>query len=76
MALQAIINKENVYKIILEEYPEGVYVLVYACAGDDDQSPSQDHLQDNWDMAKRSARERYGVLDDQWEEIPDTFFNG
>ena len=76
MALQAITNRHGVYRIVLEESPEGVYVLVYESADSDDQSPCQDHLQDNWDIAKRQAREDFGVLDDQWKEIPDTHFNG
>ena len=29
MALEAIINQKDAYRIVLEEYPEGVYVLVY-----------------------------------------------
>jgi len=76
MALEAIINQKDAYRIVLEEYPEGVYVLVYDSPEAAVDGPCQDHLQDNWDIAKRQAREDFGVADDQWKEIPDTFFNG
>ena len=74
MALQAIIQREGVHRVILEEYPEGVYVLVYDTA--EAVAPCQDHLQDNWQIAKRAAREDYGIEDWMWNEVPDTRFNG
>jgi hypothetical protein len=76
MALEAIINRDGAYRIVLEEYPEGVYLLVYESADVAADSPCQDHLQDNWDMARSQARDDFGVTDDQWREIPDTAFNG
>ena len=76
MALEAIINRKDAYRIVLEEYPEDVYVLVYESAVAGDNSPCQDHLQDNWEIAKRQAREDFGMTDDMWKEIPDTRFNG
>jgi hypothetical protein len=76
MALEAIINRKDAYRIVLEEYPEGVYVLVYESADVGDDSPCEDHLQPTWEVAKRSALRRFGVTDDQWKEIPDTRFNG
>jgi len=76
MALQAIINRPGAYRVVLEEYPEGVYVLVYESADDDERSPCQDHLQNDWAMAKRAALHDFGIDDDQWTEIPDTRFNG
>jgi hypothetical protein len=76
MALEAIVNLDGAYRIVLEEYPEGVYVLVYQSPDDPADSPCQDHLQDNWAIAKRAAQEDYGIRDHQWREIPDTRFNG
>lgn len=76
MALEAIIKQKNAYRIVLEEYPEGVYVLVYDSADASNDGPCQDHLQDNWGIAKLQAREDYGITEDQWKEVPDTFFNG
>ena len=70
MALEAIINQPQAHRVILEEYPEGVYVLVFDSP--DDPDPCRDNLQDDWPMAKRSALHRYGVTDDMWREIPDT----
>ena len=76
MALEAIINDNNVYRVVLEEYPEGVYVLIYDSADVGSESPCEDHLQDNWEIAKLSAQRRFNISDDQWREIPDTCFNG
>lgn len=76
MALQAIVNQLGVYRVILEEYPEGVYVLVYDTAKAKDDSPCQDHLQDNWTIAKQQGLEDYGITEKQWEQVPDTMFNG
>lgn len=74
MALEAIINKPGAYRVVLEEYPEGVYVLVFETA--ESQWPCRDNLQDDWAMAKRAAGHDYGVTDAMWREIPNTKFNG
>jgi len=74
MALEAIVNRKDVYRVVLEEYPEGVYVLVFDTP--DSRWPCQDHLQNDWAMAKRSALQDYGITEDMWKEIPDTRFNG
>lgn len=75
MALEAIVHREDVYRVVLEEYPEGVYVLVYD-SPDIEGGPCQDHLQDNWEIAKLAALEDFGIANDQWRERPDTRFNG
>lgn len=72
MALQAIVGKPSVYKVILEQRPEGVYVLVDSPTAS---NPCEDHLQNDWEMAKRAARYDYGIQDDQWVSIPDMGFN-
>ena len=74
MALEAIVNRKDTYRIVLEEYPEGVYVLVYDAP--ESQWPCQDHLQNDWAMAKRAALQDYGITEDRWTEIPNTRFNG
>jgi hypothetical protein len=45
MALEAIINQPHFNRVILEEYAEGVYVLVFKPG---EEWPCRDHLQDNW----------------------------
>ncbi|MBX3362564.1 MAG: hypothetical protein KF912_13530 [Phycisphaeraceae bacterium] len=75
MALEAIINREGIYRIVLEEYTEGVYVLVYD-SPQAPRGPCKDHLQDDWEMAKIAALEDYGITEDQWKEAPDTRFRG
>jgi len=74
MALYAEVNREGVHHLVLEEYQEGVYVLVFPTASN--YSPSEDHLQNDWDMAKRSAMQCWGITEDRWKEIPDTGIMG
>jgi len=74
MALEAVINRQGIYRVVLEAYPEGVYVLVFDTS--DAKWPCRDNLQNDWGMAKRSAQHRYGIADADWKEIPDTHFNG
>ena len=74
MALQAIVDKPGVYKVILERYPEGVYVLVYDRP--DTEKTTQDHLQDDWEMAKRSCLHRLGITENMWHQIPNTGLMG
>ena len=74
MALAAVIDRDDVHRVILEEYPEGVYVLVYDAPHA--QWPCEDHLQDDWAMAKRAALQDYGIEEPMWREVPDTRFNG
>jgi hypothetical protein len=74
MALEARVNQEGVFRVVLEEYPEGVYLLVFD--GPQAQWPCEDHLQRDWAMAKRAALQDYGITDEMWKEIPDTRFNG
>ena len=76
MALEAIVNLEGVYRVILEQYAEGVYVLVYDTPELSNESPCEDHLQNDWNMAKLAALQDYGVTDDLWREIPDTGIMG
>jgi hypothetical protein len=74
MALEAIVNRQGVYRVVLEQYPEGVYVLVFDTA--EARWPCEDHLQSDWAMAKRAAAQDYAITEDRWKEIPDTRFNG
>ena len=76
MALEAIVNREGVYRVVLEEYVEGVYVLVYDTPELSNDSPCQDHLQNDWKMAKLAALQDYGVTEEMWREIPNTGIMG
>ena len=69
MALEAIVQRPQAQRIILEEQPEGVYVLVFNAG---EQWPCQDYLQDDWAMAKLHALEDFGVTDEMWRQIIDT----
>ena len=70
MALQAIVDIKGVYRVILEHYPEGVYVLIFESP--DSQYPYKDYLQLDWDMAKRACFQDFGISDEMWHEVPDT----
>ena len=69
MALEARITHSGLQRVVLEEYPWGVYVMAYR---PNETGPCRDHLQDNWQHARLQALEDYGVSDDMWREIPDT----
>lgn len=69
MAYEVILNKPGVYRILLEEYPEGVYINVFETSSSP--GPYIDWLQDDLEMAKRVCREDYGVSDEQWLPAPD-----
>ncbi len=74
MALQAYAkNRTDIEKIILEEYPWGVYVMVFRFR---ENLPFRDSLQDSWEHAKQEAFEDYGASDDDFVEIPDTKLMG
>ena len=68
MAYQAILNRQGVYRLLLEEYSEGTYVLVF------DKSmapgPAKDYLQLNLAMAKRACEQDFGTSDSDWKEVP------
>jgi hypothetical protein len=68
MAYQVILSRPGVYRILLEERAEGVYVNVFETATS--RGPEWDWLQDDLDMAMRSCERRYGVSRDQWVKVP------
>lgn len=74
MALYAEVERNDVHHVILEEYCEGVYVLVFATA--DESSPSQDHLQNDMAMAKRACEQDFHITESMWKTIPDTGIMG
>lgn len=74
MAQEAIVDKPGVHKVILERYPEGVYVLVYDRSDTD--KTIRDDLQDNWDMAKHACLQDFGITEDMWKPVPNTGLMG
>ncbi|MEZ6235467.1 MAG: hypothetical protein R3B68_14870 [Phycisphaerales bacterium] len=68
MALEATLNRDGIERLVLEAYPEGVYVLAFRPG---EPGPFQDHLQDNWALAKQQALLDYGVKPEDFREIPD-----
>jgi hypothetical protein len=74
MALEAIIDRADVYRVVLEQYPEGVYMLAFATPTS--AGPFRDVLQNDLAMAKRASFQDYGITEEMWRHIPDTKFNG
>jgi hypothetical protein len=69
MALQAKVGRAGVSHVVLEEYPEGIYVFVFERP--DSPHPYRDYLQDTWDMAKGFCEDEYGIPESGWNQIPD-----
>jgi hypothetical protein len=67
-AYEVLNPRADIYRIVLEEDPVGVYVLVFLKEGS--AFPEYDYLQDDFDMAMRACQQDYGVLRDAWKEIP------
>lgn len=68
MALEAKIKRVGVERVVLEQYPEGIYVFVFEQP--DSPHPYRDYLQDNWEMAKGFCQDEYGIDAGSWTEIP------
>jgi hypothetical protein len=69
MALEARIGRAGADRVVLEEYPEGIYVFVFEQA--DSPHPYRDYLQDTWDQAKGFCKRKYGIAESVWTEISD-----
>ncbi|MEO9468066.1 hypothetical protein [Parasphingorhabdus sp.] len=55
--------------VILEQYNFGVYALYFEDS--DDGIMTRDDLHDTIDDAKEFCREDYGMVEEDWERIPD-----
>lgn len=69
MALEAVVNREGLYRIVLAGSPEGVYVYVWEHP--DARYRDKDYLQDTWELAIEFCEEEYDVTRDMWRTIPD-----
>ena len=68
MAYQVILNKTGLYRILLECYPEGVFVNIFDSAFS--MGPVQDHYQPDLALAKTFCEETLGVDCSSWVEVP------
>jgi hypothetical protein len=69
MAYEIILNRSGVYRLLLEEYPEGVYM--YAFKDADSPGPAVDYLQPDLAIAMDACKEDYGVTLSDWRVVPD-----
>jgi hypothetical protein len=74
MAYIAELRRPNLYAVVLEEYPEGVYVNVLY--GEEADAGGEDWLYDSLDQAKEFCQREYGITRDQWKVIPDPHWHG
>ena len=69
MALEVILDQPQVYRILLECYPEGVFVNVFDSK--DSSGPVQDHYQPDLKIAKQFCEDTFFVSSSAWREVPD-----
>lgn len=69
MTYEAIVDRPGVYRVVLEERAEGVYVNVLESVSSTE--PYIDMLQSDLGMAKRACKQDYGIEDYQWSQIVD-----
>jgi hypothetical protein len=74
MAYEVILRRPGLYRILLEECKEGVYVNAFAT--EDAPGPFHDTLQDDLAMAQRACREDYGVNESEWRLVADEQWHG
>ncbi len=68
VAYEALIRRDDVHRIVLEEHAEGTYIFVFRTPGSS--HPDEDHLQDDVAMAMRACEDDYDVPRHLWKEIP------
>ncbi len=67
MAYEVVLKKPGMYRVLLEECKEGVYVNVFAT--EDALGPYRDTLQDDLAMAQRACAEDYGIDETEWRLV-------
>ena len=70
MALEAIINRCDAYRVILEQCQEGVYVFIFDSVNS--MNPEREYLQDSLEIAKEMALDEFGITEAMWNVRPDT----
>jgi hypothetical protein len=69
MAFEALVQRPDLHRIVLEEHSEGTYIFVFRQAGS--ARPDEDQLQNDLEMAMRVCEEDYDVARHSWKQIPD-----
>ena len=69
MSHQVVLGRPGVYRILLEQRPEGTYVNVFE--NENSPGPYKDWLQGDLEMAMRVCEQDFGDKRDQWKEVPD-----
>jgi len=74
MAYEVIVNKPGLYRILLEEYPEGVYIYIFESPNGP--GPEKDYLEHDLESAKRICKMEYGIEEHEWREVPNENMHG
>jgi hypothetical protein len=71
MAYEAIVNRDDVYRIVVEDQ-RGGRTLVNLFYKDTSTIPEEDWDYEDMTEAKQFCERKYGVRFDDWKEIPDS----
>jgi hypothetical protein len=74
MAYEVIAKRPGAYRILLEQYSEGVYMYVFEASSS--KHYDRDHLLDDFEMAMRLCEREYGVKPCEWTNVPDQHWHG
>jgi hypothetical protein len=69
VAFQRILNQPGAYRLLLEQYPEVVYMYVFETLHS--AGPYMDYLQPDLQIAMTECEKRYGVKTSDWTLVPD-----
>jgi hypothetical protein len=68
VAYEVVLDRGNIYRILLEERPEGIYINVFETR--ESAGPYQDYLQDDLAMAMRACEQDFGIKEEEWRVVP------
>ena len=68
MAFEVILNRPHLYRVLLEDRHEGVYINVFESPAANE--PFIDRLAPHLEGAKLGCLEEFGIQEDQWIEVP------
>jgi hypothetical protein len=74
MAHEAVLDRPDVYRVLLEEYPEGTYVNVFQSSTAP--GPYRDYLQPTLQIAKHMCLDDFGIQETDWRQVPNANWHG
>jgi len=74
MAYEVILNRSPVYRILLEQYMDGVYIDVFDSA--DSKNSVRDYFQPDFLIALKQCESEYGLTALSFSYVPDEHIHG